>query len=216
MVTSPGGRHTPKVCGGRSTTGRDQVVSVPEGGIDVLASLLLCTGDGDVAAFSALYDRTSARVYGMARRVLCDPGFAEETTQEVYLQVWRTASTFDPAKGSAVSWLMMLTHRRAVDRVRSEQAHTEREIAFEIRNQHPKFDQVSEAVIDCLEQRTVHHCLDTLTPTQLESVVLAYYGGYTYRQVAAHLGVAVPTIKSRIRDGLIRLRGCVGTPYNQQ
>ncbi|WP_374101148.1 sigma-70 family RNA polymerase sigma factor [Antrihabitans sp. YC2-6] len=175
-----------------------------------LDKLLQRTAGGDKGAFAALYDLTSSRVFGMTLRVLRDPGFAEETSQEVYLQVWRTAGSFDPAKGSAQSWLMTLAHRRAVDRVRSEQSNTDREIVYESKNNPGEFDQVTEEVWDRIERRAVLECLDTLTPTQRESVALAYYGGRTYREVAADLGVAVPTIKSRIRDGLIRLRGCLG------
>jgi RNA polymerase sigma-70 factor, ECF subfamily len=174
-----------------------------------LGELLALVGGGDANAFASFYDRTSARVYGVALRVLRDAGFAEETTQEIYLQVWRTASSFDPAKGSAPAWLMTLAHRRAVDRVRSEQSHTDREFTYGTQNLPGEFDTVIEEVWDRIERRAVLECLNTLTSSQRESIELAYYGGYTYREVADHLGVGVSAIKSRIRDGLIRLRGCL-------
>lgn len=175
-----------------------------------LAGLIAEVANGDANAFGVLYDRTSSRVYGMVLRVLRDPGYSEETTQEVYIQAWRTADSFDPARGSAVSWLLTLAHRRAVDRVRSEQASANRHALYETTNIAADFDQVSEEVTRRLEHRSVLDCLGTLTDTQRESVTLAYYGSHTYREVAAQLGVPVPTVKSRIRDGLLRLRGCLG------
>ncbi|TQF65918.1 sigma-70 family RNA polymerase sigma factor [Rhodococcus spelaei] len=175
-----------------------------------LATLVTASAAGDATAFAELYDRTSSRVYGMVLRVLRDRGFAEETTQEVYLQVWRAADTFDAARGSALSWLLTLAHRRAVDRVRSEQSSSDRDAAYEARNHLGTFDEVSEEVTRRFERQSVIDCLDVLTDTQRESVALAYYGGRTYREVAADLGVALPTVKTRIRDGLARLRGCLG------
>ncbi|MFJ2838511.1 MULTISPECIES: sigma-70 family RNA polymerase sigma factor [Nocardia] len=175
-----------------------------------LAALLERCGLSDQQAFAELYDRTSARVFGLILRVLHDPGYAEETTQEVYLQIWRTATSFDPAKGSAVTWLMTLAHRRAVDRVRAEQAHTQREVAYGIRVLGNEFDEVTEEVERRLEQQAVQRGLSTLTETQREAISLAYYGGRTYAEVAQHLGIGLPTVKSRIRDGLTRLKKSLG------
>lgn len=175
-----------------------------------LAALLSGAATGDTGAFTEFYRRTSSRVYGMVLRVLRDGGYAEETTQEVFLQAWRSASTFDPAKGSAVSWLLTLAHRRAIDRVRSEQASSDREHVYEVRNYRNEFDNVSEEVWRRFERQAVLDCLGTLTATQRESLTIAYYGGRSYREVAEDLGVAVPTVKSRIRDGLIKLKGCLG------
>ncbi|MCA2210320.1 MULTISPECIES: sigma-70 family RNA polymerase sigma factor [Nocardia] len=175
-----------------------------------LAALLERCGLADQQAFAELYDRTCARVFGLILRVLHDPGYAEETTQEVYLQIWRTATSFDPAKGSAVTWLMTLAHRRAVDRVRAEQAHTQREVAYGIRVLGHEFDEVTEEVERRLEQQAVRRGLSTLTETQREAISLAYYGGRTYAEVAQHLGIGLPTVKSRIRDGLTRLKKSLG------
>ncbi|WP_410873731.1 sigma-70 family RNA polymerase sigma factor [Nocardia sp. A7] len=175
-----------------------------------LAALLQRCALSDQQAFAELYDRTSARVYGLVLRVLHDPGYAEETTQEVYLQIWRTATSFDSAKGSAVTWLMTLAHRRAVDRVRAEQAHTQREVAYGIRVLGHEFDEVTEEVERRLEQQAVRRGLSTLTETQREAISLAYYGGRTYAEVAQHLGIGLPTVKSRIRDGLTRLKKSLG------
>ncbi len=175
-----------------------------------LAVILANVAGGDQSAFAEFYDRTSSRVYGMVLRVHRDPGFSEEAVQEVYLQAWKSADSFDPAKGSALSWLLTLAHRRAVDRVRSEQSSSDRQALYDTTNATPEFDVVSDEVTRRDEHRAVTDCLETLTDTQRQSVTLAYYGGRTYREVAEDLGVAIPTIKSRIRDGLLRLRGCLG------
>ncbi|MGV9827380.1 sigma-70 family RNA polymerase sigma factor [Gordonia sp. NPDC003429] len=181
-------------------------------GLTVLPTLLEKISDGDAAAFAEFYDLTSHRVYGMVVRVLRDPGYSEETTQEVYLQVWRSASTFDPAAGSPLSWLITMAHRRAVDRVRSETASTRRELTYGSADYTATFDVVSETVGAQETGAQVRGCLETLTDVQRESVDLAYYHGLTYREVADQLSVALPTVKSRIRDGLIRLRKCLGDP----
>lgn len=173
-----------------------------------LAALLALVARGDQAAFTTFYDRTAAQVFGLVRRVVRDPAQSEEVTQEVMLEVWRTAARFDPHRGSPSAWLMTLSHRRAVDRVRAGQAATEREIRASLAA--TDYDVVSEAVETRLDAQRVRRCLESLTGLQRESVTLAYYGGYTYREVAGLLGVALGTVKTRMRDGLIRLRDCLG------
>ncbi len=173
-----------------------------------LAALLALVARGDEAAFTAFYDRMAAQVFGLVRRVVRDPAQSEEVTQEVMLEVWRTASRFDPHRGSPAAWLMTLSHRRAVDRVRAGQAAAEREFRAAVAA--ADYDVVSEEVQTRLDAQRVRRCLDSLTELQRESVTLAYYGGYTYREVAGLLGVAVGTVKTRMRDGLIRLRDCLG------
>jgi RNA polymerase sigma-70 factor, ECF subfamily len=175
-----------------------------------LVGLLARIAGGDQAAFAEFYQLTSRRVFGMARRVLIDPELSEDTTQEVFLQVWQNAGKFNPEAGSPLSWLMTISHRRAVDKVRSSQSATDREAKYGASSQDVDHDSVSAEVDSKLEAEAVVRCLQTLTDTQQESVRLAYYGGLTYREVAEKLNAAVPTIKSRIRDGLIRLKTCLG------
>lgn len=175
-----------------------------------LDALLRRVAQRDVDAFAAFYDDTRARVFGLVTRVLRDPGYSEETTQDVYLQVWRNAGNYDPAAGSPIAWLMTLAHRRAVDRVRSEQAASERESRYGAANVDPPADRVAEAVIQLDEQRQVTECLGSLTDAQREAIQLAYYEGLTYSQVSERLSANLATIKSRMRDALRGLRKCLG------
>jgi RNA polymerase sigma-70 factor, ECF subfamily len=173
-----------------------------------LEAALAAVARGDEAAFAVVYDRAAPAVLGTARRILRDPAQSEEVMQEVLLEVWRSAARFDPAAGSAAAWIATLAHRRAVDRVRSEQRAAQREIRAATAA--VAYDEVADAVEASLDRERVRRCLSGLTELQRESVTLAYYGGYTYREVAQLLGVAVGTVKTRMRDGLIRLRDCLG------
>ncbi|MGH3377391.1 MAG: sigma-70 family RNA polymerase sigma factor [Actinoallomurus sp.] len=177
-----------------------------------LGDLLTHVARGDQGAFERVYEEVSGPVYGLALRIVRDPAQSEEVAQEVLVDVWRTASRYEPGRGSAMSWVMMLAHRRAVDRVRSAQAVVDREQRVG-RSAGPAYDEVAENVQIRLEREQVRRCLSTLTDTQRESVSLAYYSGYTYREVAELLKVPLGTIKTRMRDGLIRLRDCLGVDH---
>lgn len=183
-----------------------------EGRDQDLDRLLGLVARGDQEAFAKVYDRLAGPAYGLIRKVVRDPAQSEEVTQEVLLEVWRTASRFDPSRGSAATWVMTMAHRRAIDRVRSEAAAAEREQRAAA--QAPVLaDEVAERVEARLDAERVRRCLDGLTELQRESIRLAYYGGYTHSQVAAQLGTALGTIKTRIRDGMIRLRDCMGVSW---
>ncbi|SDD16828.1 RNA polymerase sigma-70 factor, ECF subfamily [Rhodococcus tukisamuensis] len=175
-----------------------------------LTELLAAVADGDRRAFADFYDLTCSRVFGLSTRILRNPALAEEVTQEVYLQIWSGAGRYDPARSSPVGWLMTLTHRRTVDRVRAEQSASDRNTVYGYAQLGRDHDVVVEEVGQRLDEQAVVGCLDSLTATQREAIGLAYYGGRTYREVADQLDVALPTIKSRIRDGLIRLKNCLG------
>lgn len=175
-----------------------------------LDALLRQVATQDVDAFAAFYDQTRSRVFGLVTRVLRDPGYSEETTQEIYLQVWRTAGNYDPAAGTPMSWLMTLAHRRAVDRVRSEQAASTRESRYGAASLEPPADHVADTVILSEERRQVNDCLATLTDTQRECIQLAYYEGLTYAQVSERLSANLATVKSRMRDAIRGLRRCLG------
>jgi RNA polymerase sigma-70 factor (ECF subfamily) len=188
--------------------GRLVPVATPQARVDA-DELLGRVGRGDERAFTALYDLTSARVYGLIRRVLRDPAQSEEVTQEVMVEVWRTAARFDSGKGSATAWMFTIAHRRAVDRVRSEQAGAERVRKVAAASAETPYDEVVEAATARIEQQQVRRCLDGLTELQREAITLAYYGGHSYREVADLLDTALPTVKTRMRDGLIRMRDCL-------
>jgi RNA polymerase sigma-70 factor (ECF subfamily) len=174
-----------------------------------LNDLLVKIGRGDETAFAQFYDECGASVFGLARRVIRDPARAEEVSQEVFIQVWQSAARFDPARGNAKSWLLTLAHRRAVDAVRHDQAATNRENKYDW-SSGPDFDEVEESVTITLEHEQVKRCLDGLTELQRQAVTLAYYKGYTYAEVATALDANAATVKTRMRDGIVRLRDCMG------
>ncbi|BDD84139.1 RNA polymerase sigma factor SigK [Tsukamurella pulmonis] len=171
--------------------------------------LLVRTAAGDVGAFRDLYERTGRLVFGTALRVVGDRGYSEEITQEVYLEAWRKASGFDPARGSAEAWLVTVAHRRSVDRVRAERSRGDRENSFAYADFERPHDVVAEATERREDSGAVVECLDTLSGPQRDALTLAYYGGHTYREVSERVGAPLATVKSRIRDGIARLRRCL-------
>ncbi|MDF2145338.1 ECF RNA polymerase sigma factor SigK [Knoellia sp. p5-6-4] len=175
-----------------------------------LAELLRASARGDEQAFAELYDATSRRLYGLVLRVVRDPSQAEEVAQEAFLEIWRTSARFDRAKGSAMSWMLTIAHRKAVDRVRSAEASSRRDATYEATTQDRAYDITAEEVERSLDSQRVRQALASLTETQRGAVQLAYFGGYTHNEVAALLGIPLGTAKTRIRDGLIRLRDTLG------
>jgi RNA polymerase sigma-70 factor (ECF subfamily) len=175
-----------------------------------LADLLKRASRGDEGAFAEFYDATSGRAFGLAVRVLRDRAQAEEVTQEAFLEVWRTASRFDPDRGSAVSWILTIVHRKAVDRVGAAEAATRRDAADGHREVGGSHVETSEAATASLEATRVRTALTDLTPHQRQAVELAFLGGYTHTEVATMLDLPLGTAKTRIRDGLIRLRDALG------
>jgi RNA polymerase sigma-70 factor (ECF subfamily) len=196
---------------------RPRLEPVPDAGTDpraVASEVLLArVAKGDQAAFASLYDRVSDQVYGLVRRILRDPARSEEVAQEVLLEVWRQAARYEPDKGSAKGWVMTMTHRRAVDRVRSEQSSRDRDEHISARDNDDAFDVVEEEVESRMEHQRVREAMAALTDLQREALELAYYGGLTYREVAMLLDAPLGTVKTRLRDGLIRLRDNLGVTH---
>lgn len=186
------------------------VLLAPGPSDDPEGELLARVACGDQRAFEALYDRSARTVYGVVLQVVRDPAQAEEVAQEVLLEVWRSAARFDPARGSGRVWLVTMARRRAVDRVRSAQAAGERDSRVAAASTVPEFDVVSETVEIRLEREQVRRCVGGLTAMQRQSIELAFYRGHTYREVSELLRVPLGTVKTRLRDGLLRLRECLG------
>ncbi|WP_079072753.1 ECF RNA polymerase sigma factor SigK [Streptomyces canus] len=174
-----------------------------------LDQLLVHAADGDEEAFAGLYEALVHTVMGLACRVVQDKAQAEEVTQDVMVEVWRTAKQFQPARGAARNWVLTLAHRRAVDRVRSVTAGRARELRAAVREQERSFDTVAEEVEVREEQRVVFRCLTQLARELRLPLVLAYYEGLTYAEVAEALSTPPGTIKSRMRQGLKRLYDCM-------
>ena len=181
-----------------------------EAGPAALDDLLRRVARGDAAAFELLYDRVAGSVFGVIRRVLRDPAQSEEVAQEVLVEVWRTATRFD---ADARQRLDLDPHDGPPtgDRPGALGPGGPRPRgAGRPPRPRPAFDEVVDTVETRLEQEQVRRCLQGLTDLQRESVTLAYYGGHTYREVAELLDVPLGTVKTRMRDGLIRLRDCLG------
>lgn len=187
-------------------------MDVPEDGParDAVADLLLAVSTGDQSAFAELYDTLSQRVFGLILRVLVNRSQSEEVLQEVFLEIWQSASRFAPNKGQGRTWVMTIAHRRAVDRVRSSQSSTDRDVRAGLRDIGVAHDSVAEQVELSIEGERVTTALSGLPDAQREAIVLAYYGGYSQNEISVLLGAPLGTIKTRMRDGLTRLRTALG------
>ena len=168
-------------------------------------NLLEQIAGGDQVAFGALYDEVSPRVFGLIRRLLVDHSQSEEVTQEVFLEIWQNASRYERSKGGASTWILTMAHRRAVDRIRSSQAGRDRDVKIGIRDFVSDYDNVADTVETTIEHERVKEAMAQLTELQRQAVSLAYYGGYSHSEVATMLSVPIGTVKTRLRDGMIRL-----------
>ena len=188
-------------------------VDVPEDGteqVDHVGALLVRVAGGDQRAFADLYDMLSPRVFGLILRVLVDRAQSEEVLQEVFLEVWQSAGRFAPKRGQGRTWILTIAHRRAVDRVRSAQASTDRDVRAGFRELEVPHDGVAEEVELKIEGQRVAEALGRLPDAQREALTLAYYGGYSQSEIAALVGAPLGTVKTRMRDGLSRLRSDMG------
>lgn len=169
---------------------------------------LIACARGDERAFESLYDAIGGSVFGVALRIVRDRAIAEEVAQEALVEVWRIAARYLPDRGSARAWIFTIAHRRAVDRVRSEQAHTDRLLAHgqHLGSTHEEPDHVVDVAYGKWEAERVREGLEALTARQREALDLTYFKGYTNKELAEALGIPLGTAKARIRDGLIKLR----------
>ena len=167
--------------------------------------LVVLSARGDRRAFGELYDRMASRMLGLAVRLVVDRSIAEEVVQEALLEAWQQAARFDPARGSAVGWLLTMTRMRAIDRIRSEQAARDRIMRVGILEYEEETEDVAETIERVAMTEWTAAALAELSAIQRESVTL-FYDGYTHREIAEQLGVPHNTVKTRVRDGLTRLR----------
>lgn len=172
--------------------------------------LLARIAGGDEAAFGELYDELAPRVLGLVRRLLVDHAQSEEVTQEIFLEIWQNAPRYEASKGGATTWIFTMAHRRAVDRIRSSQAGRDRDVRIGIRDYESDYDNVAETVETTIENERVKKAMSQLTELQRQAITLAYYGGYSHSEVAEKLKVPIGTVKTRLRDGMIRLRDELG------
>lgn len=186
-----------------------QQAEIDQSPADPLAALLNRAGRGDQTAFAELYDQLAPLLHGVILRVLRDPAQSEEVTQEAFVELWRLAPRYEVSRGSVRSWATTVAHRRAIDRVRSEQASRGR-TELETQKRAPAAQDVADEVVASMDATRVRRALDRLTGIQRQALELAYFGGHSYREVATLLNVAEGTIKTRIRDGMIRLRDELG------
>ena len=187
----------------------DRVDSRPHfvGNGDQLVGLLSDIASGDRGAFALLYQRTSAKLYGICLRLLGNEAEAQEILQEVFLTVWRKADRFDGGKAGAITWLSVLARNRAIDRIRQRPSETEDvDAAAEIPDDSPSAFEVVEQAEDSARLRD---CLDKLEERARTMIRSAFFEGATYPQLAAEAGVPLPTMKSWIRRGLQSLRKCL-------
>ena len=195
----------------RGAGARLTIVPTPDPELELsIESLLREVADGSRTAFAEVYDRISSRVLGLVTRLLRDRAQSEEVTQEVFLEIWQQAAKFDAQRGSGMAWVLTMAHRRAIDRIRASQKSHERDLKIGIRDMERDFDSVSESVEIRIENERVKRSMSRLTPLQREAVILAYYGGYSHSEMAHILGIPLGTVKTRLRDGMIRLRDELG------
>lgn len=175
-----------------------------------LEQCLVQAAGGDERAFAQLYDATAPRVFGLVLRILIDRSQAEEVAQEVYLEVWRRAARFDPNRGAAISWLLQIAHARAIDRVRASQSQRDRDARIGMRDTAVPIDEVAERVETSFESEKARRALSELSGPQREAIELAYFGGLTQAEIAERIGAPLGTVKTRMRDGMRRLREILG------
>jgi RNA polymerase sigma-70 factor (ECF subfamily) len=184
-------------------------MSPPSPGADLIAKI----ASGSQEAMTQLYDQTANLVYGMASRIVRDGAVAEEVAMDVYLQVWRTARQYSAARGSVKAWLATMTRARAIDWLRSSQARLVREGS--------RIDELAplavagpgpeQAAMDSGRQQALRKHMGALPPEQSRLIEMSFFSGFSHSEIAERLGIPLGTVKSRLRQGMCRLRECFQT-----
>lgn len=170
-------------------------------------ALLARVARGDQSAFAALYDRYGVSTFGLALKICNNRALAEDVVQEAFLSIWQRAGRFDPERGTASAYLFAAVHNKAVDAVRHEASLRRREEGVGDLPTETPADEVVEAAWLRVRRTEVRSAVARLSPVQREALELAYFEGLTYSEVADKLGIPLGTAKTRLRDGMIRLRG---------
>jgi RNA polymerase sigma-70 factor (ECF subfamily) len=168
------------------------------------ASLAVAIARWRPEALAEVYRRNAGAVFGLAKRILVDEVLAEEVTQEVFVSLWEHPERYDPARGSLRAFLLAVAHGRAVDLVRSETSRRAREERSRAVTEDYNLEQ---EVVELVANERIREALATLPEAERSAIELAYFGGHTYREVAAIQGEPEGTVKSRIRSGLRRMEG---------
>lgn len=169
-------------------------------------ALLVRTGNGDVVAFSELYDLTSTRVFGLCRRLIRDVAEAEDIAQEAYLEIWAKAGIFDPFRGAGTGWIMAIAHHRAVDRVRSAEGARRRDTTYTRNAFRRPGDDTPESVLAEAELQEIRSAIGLLSEVRQQALTYAFFTDHTYAQASSLLGIPLGTFKSRVRDAVLALR----------
>ncbi|QKD79119.1 MULTISPECIES: sigma-70 family RNA polymerase sigma factor [Actinomyces] len=175
---------------------------------DEADALLGRVAQGDENAFAELYDAWAGRLLALIIRIVIDRSQSEEVLQEVMLEAWRRAPSFDPSRGTGRAWLVTMARHRAIDRVRSSQAARDREDAWQ--GYLPDSDVTAAEVEDRMEAGRVRDALDAVGEPHRTTIALAYFTGLTHTEIAERMGVPLGTVKSRIRDGMAKMRAHLG------
>jgi RNA polymerase sigma-70 factor (ECF subfamily) len=172
-----------------------------------LAGALAAVAGGDREAMALLYRRTSAKLYGVCLRLLGSEAEAEEVLQETYVTVWRKAAAFDESRASPITWLAVLARNKAIDRLRARRAQADDlDAALDIADDAPLAPELIDRDRD---SQRLAHCLGELEEKSATAIRAAFLDGLSYPELAEREGVPLPTMKSWIRRGLLRLRGCL-------
>ena len=196
--------------GGHELTAKSRTEDAPA---DEDAELVRRVAAGDRAAFERLYDRYAAAAFGIAKRVCGDSVLAEDVVQEAFLSIWRRPTTYQPDRGRVGSYLFGVVHNKAVDAIRHEESLRRREAASASGGVEEEVgpDQVVESAWSVARGQEVRDAIGRLSSVQREAIELAYFDGLTCTEVAAKLGIPLGTAKTRLRDGMIRLRSLLRT-----
>lgn len=173
-----------------------------------LEDLLAATSRGDRAAFKLLYEKSSAKLFGVVLRILRNRQKAEDVLQDAYLKIWQKAKSYDPAQGRPITWMSTIARNRAIDVIRSTKPETtidepgDEEAIFQLGSQ-------NDSEVDTTDLEALRFCLGEMKQDDRNYVLLAYYEGYSREELAERFASPVGTIKTRLRRGLQALRACL-------